>query len=497
MGTVKSARPFFVGGRAQTAPGTLAVTEKHMGQEMAHVCIPGLEAVDRAINAAASAFGAMSRLPAHKRHDSLVLIARRLRQRAEELAKVIAGEVGKPIGDAKSEVSRAIDTFSTAAQESVRMYGEYIPLDTTPRGENTEAFTRRVPIGPATFITPFNFPLNLAAHKVAPAIAVGCPFILKPDPRTPLSSLILGEILVEAELPPGSFSILPVTDEAARDKLVTDDRIRLVSFTGSTANGWKVKAAASKKKVLLELGGVGCCIIDAPISKADLDRVTDRVVHGAFFQAGQSCISVQRVFIHRSVYVSACEFLIAKAKKLKVGDPMDEATTVGPMISLDQAERVEQWIEEAVGAGAKVLTGGQRVGSFIDPTFIEKAPDDCRILREEVFGPVAVLEPFDSFDEALDTINALPYGLQAGLFTASLSHAFRAWNTLEVGGLIVNDVPSMRPDAMPYGGTKESGMGREGVRFAMQEMTELRTMVLRNVGRVRSSSGGSKGPGQA
>ncbi len=478
-------KPYYVAGRAQTSPASLHVLDKNSGSEAAIVCVPAAEAVDRAIAAAASATEPMRYMAAHKRHDALVHVARKLRERADEIAKVLVTEVGKTISDAKTEVSRAVETFRASAEEATRMHGEYLPLDASSRTENFEAITKRVPIGPASFITPFNFPLNLAAHKVGPAIAVGCPFILKPDPRTPLSSLILGEILAETDLPQGAFSILPVTDAAARDMLVTDERIKLLSFTGSSRVGWGLKATAGKKKVLLELGGCAACIIDAPISKVDFDRVMDRVVQGCFFQAGQSCISTQRILVHSAVHDHVVEAMVAKAKKLRTGDPMHESTQVGPLISVEEAERIEHWIEEAVTAGATLLTGGQRVGAFIDPTLLAGVPPHCRLATEEAFGPVATIEPFDSWDQALERANESRFGLQAGVFTASLSHAFRAWNVLDVGAVIINDSPGARTDTMPYGGVKDSGTGREGVRYAMEEMTELRTLVLRNVGRVR------------
>lgn len=486
-------KPFFVAGRAQTSPTVIPVIDKNRGGDAVGICVPGAEAVDRAIESAAAAAEPMRQMPAYRRHDALIFVARRLRERAEELAKALVVEVGKPIVDARTEVSRAIDTMRASAEESARFGGEYVPLDASPRGENFEAVVKRVPVGPCTFITPFNFPLNLACHKIGPAIAVGCPFILKPDPRTPLSSLILGEVLAETDLPAGAFSILPVTDEAARERLVTDERIRLISFTGSTEVGWSIRQKASKKRVLLELGGVAFCIVDAPVSRADLERIADRICSGAYAMAGQSCISVQRILVHSSIYDQFLPHLLGKIKGIKVGDPREETTQMGPMISVEAAERVEKWIEEAAKAGGKVLAGGQRVGAFVDPTLIENVPAAAKLASEEVFGPVATIQKFDSFDEALNLANSTRYGLQAGVFTASLSHAFRAWNVLDVGAVVINDVPSTRIETMPYGGVKDSGTGREGVRYAMQEMTEMRTMVLKNVGKPRSSSNEKRG----
>lgn len=485
-------RPFFVAGRAQTTPTVIPVIDKNRGGDAYAVCVPGAEAVDRAIAAAVAATETLRHWPAYKRQDALSTVSRRMRDRAEDLAKVLTIEVGKPINDARTEVARAIETIRIAAEESSRLYGEHLPLDRSPRGENFEAIVRPVPVGPCSFITPFNFPLNLATHKIGPAIAAGCPFILKPDPRTPITSLMLGEMLADAELPPGAWSILPVIDEEAREMLVTDERLRLLSFTGSSHVGWALKAKAGRKKVLLELGGIAACIVDAPIGRADLDRIADRLCHGAFGLAGQSCISVQRILIHAAVYDKVVQALLARVKHWRAGDPRDESTTLGPMISIDAAERVEKWIEEATRAGAKVLCGGQRVGAFVEPTLLVNVPPNVKIATEEVFGPVATVERFETFDEALAMTNATRFGLQAGVFTASLSHAFRAWNTLEVGQVIINDVPTTRIDAMPYGGVKESGLGREGVRYLIREMCELRTMVLRNVGKPRAASGDSK-----
>lgn len=491
------AKPFFVAGRAQTTPTVIPVIDKNRGGDAVGICVPGAEAVERAIEAAAAAAEPLRNTPAYRRHDALVYVTRRLRDRAEELAKALTVEVGKPISDARTEVNRAIDTIRAAAEESTRISGEYVPLDASPRGENFEAVVKRVPIGPCTFITPFNFPLNLACHKIGPAIAVGCPFILKPDPRTPLTSLMLGEILAEADLPAGTFSILPVTDEAAREALITDERIRLLSFTGSGPVGWSLRSKAGKKKVLLELGGIATVIVDAPIGRQDAERIADRVCSGAFMLAGQSCISVQKVLIHSAVYDTVLQALLSRIKGIKVGDPREESTQVGPMISVEAAQRIESWIEEAAKSGGKVLIGGQRVGAFVDPTLVESPPPGSKLVTEEAFGPVATVQKFESFDEALAITNGTRFGLQAGVFTASLSHAFRAWNMLDVGAVLINDVPSTRIEVMPYGGVKDSGVGREGIRYAMQEMTELRTLVLRNVGRPRSTPSEKRSPGDS
>lgn len=389
-------------------------------------------------------------------------------------------EAGKPIRDARGEVTRMIDTFRAAAEESVRMTGEYLPLDISARTEGCEGFWRRFPVGPCAFITPFNFPLNLVAHKIAPAIAVGCPFILKPASWTPVSALILGEILSETDWPKEAFSILPCTGTFA-EKLATDDRIELLSFTGSPEVGWRLRGMAGKKKVCLELGGNAACIVDRGV---DLDFAADRITFGAFYQSGQSCISVQRVLVYENAYTDLKNLLCERARNLVAGDPLNEKTFLGPMISLADAERIEQWVREAVVAGARVLCGGKRSGQFFDATLLENVDPSMRISCREIFGPVATIESFTDFRDAVRIANDSDYGLQVGVFTHDLDHAFFAFGELEVGGVIINDVPSFRVDTMPYGGVKDSGLGREGVRFAMEEMTEIKLMVLNKAGRL-------------
>ncbi|MBL8975032.1 MAG: aldehyde dehydrogenase family protein, partial [Myxococcales bacterium] len=382
---------------------------------------------------------------------------------------------GKPIKDSRGEVVRLIDTFRVAAEESTRIVGEVLPLDISPRAAGYRGQWKRVPIGPVSLISPFNFPLNLAAHKVAPAIAAGCPFVLKPASLTPVGALLIGEVLAETELPKGSWSILPCPREGA-EQLTTDERFKLLSFTGSGEVGWALKAKAGKKKVVLELGGNAACIVDAG---ADLDVVVPRLVFGAFYQSGQSCISVQRILVHRSLYPALRERLVAAAKLQKLGDPRDEATALGPMISEKEALRVEKWVNEAVAAGATLLCGGTREGVMIPATLLEGVPSELPVCADEVFGPVAILEVFDEFEEAIAAVNASKFGLQAGVFTNDLRRAYQAWDELEVGGVVIGDVPSWRVDHMPYGGVKESGLGREGVRFAIEDMTEIRLMVLK------------------
>src|SRR5699024_6280766 len=329
------------------------------------------------------------------------------------------------------------------------------------------AFTRHSPVGPCSFISPFNFPLNLAAHKVAPAIAAGCPFVLKPASATPLGALIIGEVLAETDLPKGAFSILPA-DRHTSDILITDDRLKLLSFTGSHEVGWDMKARAGRKKVVLELGGNAACVVDAD---ADISKVVERLTFGAFYQSGQSCISVQRIYAHITLYDKLKERLIERTKNLEVGDPRDPATFIGPLIREAEAKRVEQWINDAVSNGATLLCGGERNGATITPALLENVADDSNLMQEEIFGSAAVLVPYEDFNDVLDAVNNTRFGLQAGIFTSDLYKIQQAWDRLDVGGVVIGDVPSWRVDSMPYGGVKDSGLGREGIRWAIRDMT--------------------------
>jgi acyl-CoA reductase-like NAD-dependent aldehyde dehydrogenase len=404
---------------------------------------------------------------------------KRFGERFEEMAMALCIEAGKPIKDARGEVSRLIDTFKVAAEESVRIGGEIFNLEISQRAKGYHAYVKRVPIGPCSFISPFNFPLNLAAHKVAPALAAGVPFVLKPASRTPIGALIIGEVLAETDLPKGGFSILPAHRDGA-DLFTTDERFKLMSFTGSPAVGWDLKARAGKKKVVLELGGNAAVVVDGDQGDK-LDYVVDRLAFGAFYQSGQSCIGVQRILVHASVYDALREKLIVKTKSLKMGDPKDESTFVGPMISESESRRLAGWMESAVKAGAKIIAGGKVEGAMFEATLLENVGRDTDLYRKEAFGPIAILEKFDDFGRALVTVNDSDFGLQAGIFTDSLAHAHRAWDELDVGGVVINDVSSFRVDNMPYGGVKDSGIGREGVRYAIDDMTELRLMVMRQM----------------
>lgn len=470
--------PCYVAGVPVDAGPLLSVTNKYTGKEATQVVRADRAAVERAIAAAAEAFAATRKLPAYQRQAILQHVVQRVAERQEELARALAIEAGKPIRDARGEVTRLIDTFRIAAEEAVRIGGEWLPLDISPRAAGYEAIMRRFPLGPCGFITPFNFPMNLVAHKVAPAIAAGCPWVLKPASATPVSALILGEILAETDWPRGAFSILPCSSEDI-EPLVTDERIKLLSFTGSPEVGWALKVRAGKKRVALELGGNAACIVD---QDADLEYAAERITMGAFYQSGQSCVSVQRIIAHAAVYADLRTRLIDRAARLKLGDPLDEETFLGPLITKADARRVEQWVNEAVAGGAKLLCGGRRHGTLYEATYLEDVDPRQKVSCREVFGPVATLQPFESFAAAVDIANDSAYGLQGGVFTKNLDHAFYAYRALEVGGVLINDVPSFRVDSMPYGGVKDSGFGREGVRYAIEEMTELKLLVLNRPG---------------
>lgn len=475
MGPLKDVYPLYLANQPRQPNTDLAVTDKFTGKVAFRTALADARTIDAGIAAAVAAAEPMARMAAYERQAVLQHCVTRFTERFDELAFALCVEAGKPIRDSEGEVGRLIDTFRIAAEESVRMTGEVQPLDISPRARGYQGMWRRVPIGPCSFISPFNFPLNLAAHKIAPALAVGCPFVMKPASRTPLGALIMGEVLAETDLPEGAFSILPATRDGA-DLFTTDERLKLLSFTGSPDVGWDLKARAGKKKVVLELGGNAAVIIDAD---ADLDDAVERTVFGAFYQSGQSCIGVQRILVHDDVYADFRDRLVAKTRTLIAGDPHDRATFVGPMIDVKEASRLSGWIDEAVAAGATLLCGGRREGAMLEATLLENVGRETRLNREEAFGPVAFLTRFSDFDAALEIVNDSKFGLQAGVFTRDIFKALDAWDRLEVGGVVINDVPSYRVDNMPYGGVKDSGLGREGVRFAMEDMTEIRNMVFR------------------
>jgi len=469
--------PYFLAGKPVAANTDLEVFDKYSGKRATRVAFADAASVRKAIAAAHKAAPAMAAFPHDARRDVLEHCVARFTERHEELALALCIEAGKPIRDARGEVTRLIDTFRIAAGEATRLGGEVIDMEISKRTRGYRGMVKRVPVGPCAFITPFNFPLNLVAHKVAPAIAAGCPFVLKPAAKTPAGALIIGAVLAETDLPKGAFSILPCSNDDA-GQLVEDARIKLLSFTGGLV-GWDLKARAGKKKVVLELGGNAACIVDDDPG-LDLDAVAERIVFGAYYQSGQSCIGVQRIFAHADVYVALRRKLKAAVAKLRMGDPREEKTFIGPVIDEAAARRIESWIDAARKGGAKLLAGGARKGNMLPATLLENVPHDSDLYCKEAFGPVAGMESFDDFDDALARVNDSEFGLQAGVFTGRLAHAMRAWDRLEVGGVVIGDVPSFRVDSMPYGGIKDSGLGREGVRYAIEDMTEQRLLVIRD-----------------
>jgi acyl-CoA reductase-like NAD-dependent aldehyde dehydrogenase len=473
---LKKSYPYYLANQPVAANTGLEVLDKYSGKRATRVAFADAATMRKAIAAAHKARAAMAAFPPDARRDVLEHCVRRFDERREELALALCIEAGKPIKDARGEVARLVDTFRIAAGEATRTDGEVIELQLSERTRGYRGMVKRVPVGACGFITPFNFPLNLVAHKVAPAIAAGCPFVLKPAAKTPVGALIIGEVLAETDLPKGAFSILPCSNDDA-GLLVEDERIALLSFTGGLV-GWELKARAGRKKVVLELGGNAACIVDADPGRP-LDEVVARLVSGAYYQSGQSCIGVQRIYAHADLYDKLKKKLRAAVGKLRMGDPRDEDVFIGPMIDEAAAQRVEQWIAAAIQGGAKSLAGGKRSGNLLPAALLENVPHASELYRKEAFGPVACIEPFADFDDALERVNDSDFGLQAGVFTGDLDHAMRAWDRLEVGGVIVGDIPSFRVDNMPYGGVKGSGFGREGVRYAIADMTEPRLLVLR------------------
>ena len=447
-------------------------------EPVGEVCTGRTEDMDDAIEAAVAAFDVMRRLPTHRRTDVLQRTSHLLGERKDEIARMITKESGKPIRFAKGEVSRAQITFSLAAGETRQAIGEVLPLDLEARAEGRMCLYERVPRGPVAAIAPFNFPLNLVAHKLAPAIAVGASVVLKPPPQCPHTAFLLAEILEEAGLPAGALSVIPCSPDVAQ-RLVEDDRMKVLSFTGSDTVGWKLKALAGRKQVLLELGGNAPCVVD---ETSDLDFVMSPIVTGSWANAGQVCIKVQRILVHSSLYDEFLIRFVKATKAVAVGDPMDEETVVGPLIEQQHVERVLSWAKEAVEGGAVLHCGGTADGSVMHPTVLTGATPEMRVCIDEVFGPVTVVEQFERFEDAIESCNRSRFGLQAGVFTQDLTRALYAFRELEYGGVLINDVPTFRVDNFPYGGSKDSGVGREGVRFAMDEMTEPRVLIMRGAG---------------
>ncbi len=477
MNKLRDVYPLYLNNLAVQPNTDLAVTNKYTGEIAFHTALATPDIINEAIAGAVRAAAPFAAMASYERQAVLYHCVERFRERFDELAWGLCIEAGKPITDAEGEVTRLIDTFRIAAEEATRIYGEVQSLDISARAKGYIGMWKRVPIGPCSFISPFNFPLNLAAHKIAPAIAVGCPFVMKPASLTPLGAIIIGEVLAETALPEGAFSILPAA-RAGADLFTTDERLKLLSFTGSPRVGWDLKAKAGKKKVVLELGGNAAVVIDAD---ADLEHAVARVVFGGYYQSGQSCIHVQRVIVHETVYETFRDMLVARVKVLRSGDPRDRTTFIGPMISVKEAARLKGWIDVAVASGARLLAGGGCAGAMLEATLLEDCARDTELFREEAFGPVVLLSRFSDWDAALAEVNDSKFGLQAGLFTRDIHKVLAAWDHLEVGGVVVNDVSSFRVDNMPYGGVKDSGLGREGVRFAIEDMTEIRNLVIRGL----------------
>ncbi len=465
---------FFVDGRWRDDGDIVEVRAPYDGSVVGRVVQGRREHAEAAIAAAVKAFGTTRRLPAFERQRVLRRVAASIAERRDEFSRILAQEAGKPIKAARAEVDRAVFVFNVGAEESTRIYGEYLPLDWQEFTAGRWGIVRRFPLGPVAGITPFNFPLNLVAHKVAPAIAVGCSIVLKPAPQTPLCALMLAECVQQAGWPDGGLSVLPLSNDDA-SLLVTDERIKLISFTGSVPVGWDIKRRAGKKKVALELGGNAGVIVH---SDADLAYAADRCRTGAFGYAGQTCISVQRILVEHSVYGKFTDLFVDSVKTLKAGDPLEESTDLGPLIRESDAIRATSWVEEAVRGGARLLCGGSRAGSIVQPTVLTGTKPEMKVNCQEIFAPVVTIEPYRKFDDALRQMNSSHYGLQAGLFTRDAKLLFQAYDELEVGGLVAGDVPSFRVDHMPYGGIKDSGLGREGLRYAMEEMTEPKLLVM-------------------
>jgi acyl-CoA reductase-like NAD-dependent aldehyde dehydrogenase len=473
--TATQPHKIYLAGRWVDSPDRLEVTNPADPANPAGATYNATEAqYEEAVTAAVAAFEQTRVLPAYERGRALREISNGIKARREEIGRVLSLEAGKPIRDALVEVDRAVLTFRLGAEEAERMTGEMIPLDLMASSKGRVGITRRFAIGPVAAISPFNFPLNLAAHKLAPAIAAGCSIVLKPPSKDPLTMLTVAEIVDGVGLPAGAVSILPMTRELG-DRMVADDRFKLLTFTGSPSVGWRMKERAGKKKVVLELGGNAGVIVD---KSADLDWAVRRTLVGAFSYAGQVCISVQRMYLHEDIRDAFLEKFIDGVKALKLGDPIQPDTDVGPMVDEGAAQRTQRWVDEAIQLGGKVVAGGKADGTFFPPTILENVPVEAQVCSNEAFAPLVVVFPFSDFGEAVKAVNDSSFGLQTGVFTNDLQNAWQAFNELEVGGVIVNDIPTYRIDHMPYGGVKDSGLGREGLRWAIEDMTEIRIMVL-------------------
>ena len=470
--------PLYLANKAhEGADDALEVVNKYNQETVAEVARADSELLEQAIQKGLEAVPAMQALKPYQKQRILLDCVAKFTERFDEFTEALIAEGGKPEAAAKAEVKRLIATFQFAADAVTTVpEGEVLPLDATEASASYRGFSKRVPIGLCGFISPFNFPLNLVAHKIAPAIAAGCPFILKPASYTPIGALMIADVLAETDLPEGAFSILPMSSKVA-DVLVTDERIKLLSFTGSDKVGWDMKARAGKKKVVLELGGNAAVMIEPD---ADLEKALPRVITGGYSQAGQVCISVQRVLIHKDIYQSVKDKLVALAKEVKSGDPSQADVVIGPMIDKGELERIQQWIDEAVEEGATLLCGGEVDGLVMNATILENVSHESKLYKDEAFGPVMILEAYDDFDKGIELANDSRFGLQVGVYSSSINKAMQAWDHIEAGGVIINDVPTFRVDNMPYGGVKDSGFGREGVKYAIEDMTEIRLMVVKD-----------------
>jgi acyl-CoA reductase-like NAD-dependent aldehyde dehydrogenase len=465
----------LIGGQWRGGKELLQVANKYTGEVMGSVPLTDKQTFEQAVSAAESGFSLISSIPAHERSRILQKTSESIEEHKDEITRIICQEAGKAFKHARAEVERAVQTFKFASEEAKSIHGETIPLDASTGGEKRIGFYLRFPVGIVGAISPFNFPLNLVAHKVAPAIAAGCSVVLKPASTTPLTSLKLGQIMTDAGLPDGALNIIVGSGSTVGNWLVTDERISMITFTGSPPVGREIKSKSGLKKVTLELGSNSACIID---ESANLDKAVPRCIVGSFAYAGQVCISVQRIYIHRKAFDEFTDRFLKGTGKLKLGDPLDPETDVGPMISEEEAKRAESWVNQAVAGGAKILIGGKREKNFYHPTVLTNVKPDMKVMAVEVFAPVVSLIPFNDFSDAVRMADDSIYGLQAGVYTSNIENAFQAVKGIKVGGVIVNDVPTYRADQMPYGGVKESGIGREGLKFAIEEMTDLKMVVF-------------------
>ncbi len=463
----------YLGGDFITTGQELPVKNPYSGEVFATTFLASAGELEKAIQKAESARALLAEMPSYQVSEALFQVSGMIKKDREELAKVLAMESGKPMKYALGEIDRAAQTFLVAAEESKRIPGEYLSLDWTPAGEGKEAWVKYFPLGLIAGIAPFNFPINLAVHKIAPALASGNPIILKPARSTPLSVLELARIIDQTSFPKGALSILPM-DRESGNQLVTDNRFKMLTFTGSPEVGWKMKKDAGKKKVVLELGGNAGVIV---AQSANVEKAVERCLIGGFAYSGQVCIHVQRIYVHESIFNVFAENFVQRVGQLKVGNPLDPSTDISVMIDEENAQRVSEWVGEAVKAGVKILTGGEKEGAYFQPTVLTGTKNEMKVCSLEIFGPVVTLEPYASFQQALNEVNNSRYGLQAGVFTGSLTEMNLAFNHLQVGGVIINDVPTFRVDHMPYGGIKDSGLGREGVKYAIHEMLEPRLLV--------------------